>query len=859
MTPTQRARMLLVTALVGANLLVFVLAFFSIERSKTLYEEQAKALTENIVRSLDQSVSGSIRSIDLTLLAMVDELEQQLVAGRINEASISAWIARNQKRLPELEGLRIADASGLVVLGTGVDKKDGISWADRDYFIYHQKNADGGMHFRQPRMGRIAKQYIVNFSRRFNNKDGQFAGVVSAPIAISYFAELLKQYQLPPDSALILRDEDLGLVARVPAAADQPFGQVGNASVSVELRTLVKSGVKSATYHTSNAANGLDSMVSFRRLNNVPMLAIVAIQSDSYLTGWRIESQKAAGMAAGFFLLSALLGTFLFRMLVRSEQDRTRLMLSEERLRKIIEAEPECVKLVDKEGRLVQMNPAGLEMIEASSLDQVAGCSLLDLVAPEDHLIFSELHRRVINGESAMREFTIIGLNGKRRIMESHAVPIQMGGQIAHLAVTRDITERKHSELELDSYRNHLESLVKARTAELYAAKDAAETASRAKSTFLANMSHELRTPLNGISGMIRLARARMTDSKGLDQLDKAKFAADHLLSVINDILDISKIEADRLVLEKIDFKLLPIVESLVSLLGNKAHAKGLELQTDLPPGIADQTFMGDPLRLGQVLINLAANAIKFTEHGSLTIRVIARESSPSDALLRFEVIDTGIGLSEEDKARLFSPFEQADSSMTRKYGGTGLGLAISKRLVGLMGGKIGVDSTPGQGSIFWFEINLPKSAKTLANEGSMASESEAGEILRLHTGKRILLVEDEAINQEVARDILEDVGLLVDVADNGEQAVARARQETYAAILMDIQMPEMNGISATQAILAESLNQLTPIIAMTANAFTEDRTNCLEAGMKDYLAKPVRPEQLYQTLLKWLPAEKQA
>ena len=812
------------------------------------------------MRSLDQSVSGSIRSIDLTLQAIVDELEQQLAAGAINEAAINAFIVRNQKRLPELEGVRIADASGLVFLGTGVNKKDAVSWADRDYFIYHQQKADGGMHFRKPRLGRIAKQHIVNFSRRFNDKDGRFAGVVSAPIALAYFSELLTQFQLPPDSALVLRDEDLGLVARFPAAAaDLPIGQVGNANVSPELRALSEAGTRAGTYHTSNAANGRDSAVSFRRLNNAPMLAIVAIPSDSYLAGWKTETLKTAGMAAGFFLLSALLGSLLFRMLARSEQDRIRLTLSEARLRTIIEAEPECVKLVDSKGRLVEMNPAGLEMIEALSLDQVAGLPVLDLVAPEDRQTFCELHQTVISGQSAMREFAIIGLNGKRRIMESHAVPVEMGGEIAHLAVTRDITARKQSERELDSYRNHLEALVEARTAELNAAKESAEAASRAKSTFLANMSHELRTPLNGITGMIRLAQFRMTDPKGKDQLDKAKFAADHLLSIINDILDISKIEADRLVLEKTDFRLQPIIENLVSLLGNKIQAKGLGVHTDVAPSLAEQAFTGDPLRLGQVLINLAANAIKFTKQGSLTIRVIERESSAASALLRFEVIDTGIGLSVEDVARLFSPFVQADDSTTRKYGGTGLGLAISKRLIGLMGGKIGVESTPGQGSNFWFEITLPKSARAASNEGAPLSESEASQILRQHRGKRILVVEDEAINQEVARDILEEVGLIVDIADNGEQAVKRAAQQTYAAILMDIQMPVMNGFSATRAILAESLNQQTPIIAMTANAFTEDRAECLEAGMKDYLAKPVRPERLYQTLLKWLSAGKPA
>lgn len=855
MNPTWRARILLVIALVSANALVFVLAFYALETSRTLYEDQAQALTKNVVRSLDQSVSSSIRSIDLALQVIVDELEQQLAAGGIDEASINGYMARQTKRLPELEGLRIADANGLVILGTGVDRKEAVSWADRDYFIFHRDNADGGMRFSKPRVGRVAQQTIINLSRRYNDRDGHFAGVVSAPIAVSYFAKLLEQFKLPPDSTLILRDTDLGLVVRYPDIAERPEGRVGDANVSPALRQLIDSGAQSATYHLTNTPDGFDRTLSYQRLSTAPMLAIVGIASNYYLAGWRAEMYKTAAMVAGFVLLSALLGTLLFKMQLRSAQDRKRLELSEGKLRTIIETEPECVKLVDKDGRLLQMNPAGLGLIDASSFDQVAGQLVLDLVAPEDRQAFAELHRRVINGESGTLEFTVISLNGTRRILESHAVPVDVAGTVAHLAVTRDITARKHSELELNAYRSHLELLVKARTAELRSAKDAAEAASRAKSTFLSNMSHELRTPLNGITGMIRLARARMDDIKGKDQLDKAKSAADHLLSVINDILDISKIEADRLVLESTDFKLWPIFEKLVSLVDDKARAKGLQLNTELPPNLLEQAFTGDPLRLGQVLINLVANAVKFTDQGSITVRVSERESSPGAALLRFEIVDTGIGLSAEEKSRLFSPFEQADSSMSRKYGGTGLGLAISKRLLGLMGGRIDVESTPGHGSTFWFEIELRKSSQAIVELDTLV-ESEASQILRLHAGKRVLLVEDEAINQEVARDMLEQVGLLVDVAENGEEAVQLANRENYAAILMDMQMPVMNGITATRVILAESCNQQTPIIAMTANAFTEDRLNCLQAGMKDYISKPFSPERLYATLLEWLPTK---
>ncbi len=423
----------------------------------------------------------------------------------------------------------------------------------------------------------------------------------------------------------------------------------------------------------------------------------------------------------------------------------------------------------------------------------------------------------------------------------------------AGLLVYRSISRWIQASDELRKYQFHLEEQVGQRTAQLEAAKLTAEAASRAKSTFLANMSHELRTPLSGIVGMIRLARIRMADPQGRDQLDKANLAADHLLSVINDILDISKIEADQLVLERSDFQLQGILDSVSSIVGLKAREKGLTLRFEVAPALAGQYFRGDALRLRQILLNLASNSVKFTEQGGVTLRVGPLAQSNQDAVLRFEVADSGIGIGADDQARLFSAFEQADNSMTRKYGGTGLGLAISKRLVALMGGRIGVDSSPGRGSLFWFEITLPLSSEPIPAEEGSDADALAEMIRTRHTGKRVLVAEDEPINQEVARVMLEDVGLQVDIADDGEQAVRLAATNDYALILMDMQMPVMNGLEATQAICAGDRNPQTPILAMTANAFVEDRERCFAAGMRAHIAKPVIPENLYGMVLKWL------
>jgi CheY-like chemotaxis protein len=354
--------------------------------------------------------------------------------------------------------------------------------------------------------------------------------------------------------------------------------------------------------------------------------------------------------------------------------------------------------------------------------------------------------------------------------------------------------------------------------------------------------------------GMIELAKRRMNDPKGMDQLAKAKLSADRLLIVLNDILDISKIEAERMILDDAPLQLADSVGNIVGTLGHKANDKGVKLVVDIPADLARFPLKGDPLRLGQILLNLVGNAIKFTQQGEVILRARSVGETPAVMQVRFEVSDTGIGIDAETQSRLFQSFEQADNSMTRKYGGTGLGLAICKRLVQLMGGEIGVNSVPGQGSTFWFVVPLNKQepGAVLPALGSVSLTAEQ----RLQTeyaGARVLLAEDEPISQEVARGLLEDVNLVVDIAEDGQQALELMRRNRYALILMDMQMPVLNGVETTRAIRADSLNRTTPILAMTANAFDEDRDTCLDAGMNDHIAKPVDPEQLYETLLTWL------
>lgn len=542
---------------------------------------------------------------------------------------------------------------------------------------------------------------------------------------------------------------------------------------------------------------------------------------------------------------------------------------SEAQLRETIDTAFDAVVTIDAAGTITAWNVQA-KMIFGWSEQQAVGRPLDSLIIPAGG---RDAHRRELaqllkSSETPHLnrrvELTAIRKDGSEFPVEWSMTPIWVKNECVFSSFIRDITERKQAEEAQRSYWAQLEREASMRTEALQAlqqAKELAESASQAKSVFLAKMSHEIRTPMNGILGMSELLLQTQLSEKQYHFADTVYRSGAALLKLINDVLDMSKVEAGKIELERIRFDLAKTVREVIDLFVESAHGKGIKLTCVLAESVPS-VLQGDPVRLRQILMNLVSNALKFTERGSVTLTVTMAEDSASHAIVRFEVQDTGIGVDPAVHAKIFEAFSQADGSTARKYGGTGLGLSIVKQLVQLMEGTVGVKSEPGQGATFWCTARLAKvSGHTREGRRSLFASLGDGQPDAASqlpepklTGIRILLAEDNPVNREVAVCMLELLGCQVVTAEHGRDAVTKTECTRFDLVLMDCQMPDMDGFSATRAIRdgEQHTGCHVPIVALTAHAIDGDRERCLAAGMDDYMSKPFTQRQLGNMIQRW-------
>ena len=937
-------------------------AFLRIEYERAL--TSAELETGALADSVSQTLGSMLQGMDYALQVTVDEIEHQMQEGRLDREALSSFMQRQQERFPHIRLLRASDRDGLVIYGHGLPAVP-QSLGDRDYFRQLRDDPAAGLLMPAPVFGKISQRWLWLVARRYETPDGQFAGLVYAAIYIDDLVHLFEEIKLDSGGVISLRDSAWHSVART--AKDGNEVKTGDQALSLPARAMLQSAPDAGSYDSgASAADGVRRIYSYRRHPAYGFTVFVGREHQRVLSGWY-------GLLAISVLALTLFGFFGGRLVRLSERAWREKQQTLERLEMIQFAMDRvgiAVHRVDAgNGRFRYVNRVAAEMLGYGEKEMLQ-LSVPDIDPNFPASDFSEAVR-------TLREQRVASFETVNLTRQGEAVPVEVtlyyleaaaatGEAGEFFSFVRDIRERKAAE------------------ALLHEAKLQAEAANLAKSAFLANMSHEIRTPMNAIIGMAYLLRKGLANPEQQARLDKISAAADHLLGVINDVLDLSKVEANKIVLEEAPFTLESVLTRISGMVIDRVHAKKLQLVVDC--AIGERVLLGDATRLAQALLNYLGNAVKFTDAGVITLRVRVLEDHGDSLYLQFEVEDSGIGIEAGVLSRLFQAFQQADSSTTRQYGGTGLGLVITRRLAEMMGGTAGVESSPGVGSTFWMSARfrcqdplaapvLPPAlsgvralvvddtpvcrlvhAQLLRAAGLNCDDSPAGEealetircaaasgqpyalilidfqmpgmngfetlaaiqalalvppprcwlvtasgdpsiiedapragfgevllkplsvtmlrealartdlpvddkgsplaapsqgavlswLRRDCPGRRVLLVDDEEINREIACEILGEAGLQVDSAGNGKACLERLAVGNYDLVLMDMQMPEMDGLEAARRIREELGLVRLPIIAMTANAFAEDRRRCLAAGMDAFVSKPFSPENLY-------------